>query len=337
MFNEKEIINIILGELPENKFHYNNFFESDSEMLLLWGKKMLVTIDEFSPEDFFRDDDPYKLGWNVAAGTLSDILACGGNPLFFGHSMMIDSEKWDTEYIKSFSQGISDVLKKSGAGFMGGDLGKSNQWRYTGVALGESQRILSRRGAESGNIIFITGHVGAGNLEAALKLFPDKVTREEELGKFKMQLPLRLKESQLIREFATSCIDSSDGVLNALNTIADINNTGYIVRNIPYLQEGIEVCKFLSIPETLLFIGECGEYELIFTIKNEDKDAFIKRSKEEQLLFHRIGEIAEKQQRTLFTTKNRIDFCRFNINARDYTEIRDYLSELIKYVISNEK
>ena len=184
MNTELETIQRILKILPGSTSLSNKFYESDAEIINYNGNKLLFSIDEFSQEDFFRDDNPYSLGWNVAACTISDIFASGGKPIFYGHSMSVPVE-WDNKFVDSFSKGIAAVLKQSSIGFIGGDFGASNSWQYTGVAIGETSKPLTRKGAEPGHSIFMTGHVGAGNLEAAIKLYgKNKIERTQVAQRF---------------------------------------------------------------------------------------------------------------------------------------------------------
>ena len=336
MNKETNIINRIIRILPQSKFMKNNFFESDAEILSFNNGNLLFSVDEFSKEDYFRDDYPYELGFNLAIGTISDILASGGRPLFFSHSISM-SENWDINFIEAFSQGIADVLKKCGAGFIGGDLGKSDSWKYTGIAIGESEKPITRIGAKEDDLIYMTGYVGAGNIEAAMNLFLDYDVLGNKIILPRLKLNLRLKESELISKYATSCIDSSDGVLNSLNTISDLNNVGFEISNLPYQKEGIELCKLISKPKCMLFIGECGEYELVFTISKNNEALLLSEANKNQLVFKKIGKITGKNKKQIKTEDENIDFMNFEISARDYKNIEEYLSDLNNYVENNRK
>lgn len=210
MSREKDIITIIANQLPRSDKQLNNLFESDSEIIQFDFTKLLFTVDEFSDEDHFRDHDPYILGWNLTVATISDILATGGLPRYYGHSVMIDKNKWGDFYLERFSTGIADVLKKTKAFFIGGDVGLSDHWHYTGIALGETNNTVTRIGAKPGDIILMTGQIGAGNLEAALNLYSRNLLLKKILKHYKTRLALRFDESRLISQYATSCIDSSD-------------------------------------------------------------------------------------------------------------------------------
>lgn len=332
MNKEKETINKILSQLPKSKKHINEFYESDAEIIEFGSKKLLFTTDEFSSEDLFRDNDPHVLGWNMAVCTISDILASGGIPKFYAHSIGADITKWNLEYVKLFAKGIADVLNLSGASFIGGDLGISKDWHYTGICLGETNKTITRKGAEAGDHIFITGNIGAGNLEAALILYSENKLIGKLIKRYKNYFKLRLKESLVIKNYADSCIDTSDGVLNALNTLAEINNVGYKVNKLPYLKEGVLACKLLSKPKTLLFMGECGEYELMFTIKKKDENEFLNQARSKEIKVHRIGEITRDSEKILDEGGKRIHFDNFEISGRNYDNVRNYLDDLTDYL-----
>lgn len=332
MSREKDIITRIANQLPRSDKQLNNLFESDSEIIQFDFTKLLFTVDEFSDEDHFRDHDPYILGWNLTVATISDILASGGLPIYYGHSVMIDKNKWDDFYLERFSTGIADVLKKTKACFIGGDVGSSDHWHYTGIALGETNNTVTRIGAKSGDIILMTGQIGVGNLEAALNLYSRNLLLNKILKHYKTYLAIRFNESKLISQYATSCIDSSDGVLNAVNTLSDLNHTGFELTHTPYLRNGVLACKILSKPKELLLMGECGEYELVFTIDKKDLASFLQKSKEQKLSFSHIGCMVEEPGKILATNNSYIDFSGFNISARDYKDVNLYLDALNNYI-----
>ena len=126
MDRERHIIQLILQSLSKSYGNVNEFFESDAETFLVGDNKMLFTVDEFSAEDHFRDSDAFTLGWNLAVATISDILASGGDPKWFGHSVTIPVS-WDDAFIKNCSTGIARCLEESHALFIGGDIGSLRQ------------------------------------------------------------------------------------------------------------------------------------------------------------------------------------------------------------------
>lgn len=329
--DEKRLIEIIAGAFPSSNLRLSKTFESDAEVISFSGQQMLFSIDEFSSEDMFRDEYPYSLGWNVAAGGISDISACAGVPLFYGHAMVV-STAWDEGFIIKFSQGVADVLKEAGTVFIGGDLGKAEDWRYTAAVIGQPRgNLLNRKGAVIGDAIYLSGKVGSGNLEAALKYYAKDARFKMASAFLKNRFHLRVKESAFIGDYAGCCIDTSDGVFNALNTIAEINSVGYEISDLPYIDIGSLGASVVSLPKELLLLGEAGEYELLFTIKLENEQEFLQKAKQLGLTFYKIGKIVDSA-RMLRDGGKSINLSRLDVRARDFDDRKEYLEHLIRYL-----
>jgi thiamine-monophosphate kinase len=334
MNKEKRLINIINDALPANPFSLNKCFESDAEVIMMNGNSFLFSVDGFSSEDMLCENDPFRLGWNMAVGAMSDILACGGTPLFYAHDMSVCST-WDDTFIERLSQGVSHALKASKTMFIGGDFGKTKEWKYTACVIGQlHEKPLLRKGAMDGDSIYLSGKVGAGNFNAALNIFSDerRINGVSKILSSKFQL--RLSESALIREFASCCIDTSDGVFNALNIISELNGTGYYIDNLPYIKKGKLMAKILSLPEILLFFGGCGEYELLFNIRRENEEEFKNQVKKSGFKFYRLGRITSgKPLRKIVMEKGKsFDLSKVKIDPRDFDNVKEYLRNFVRII-----
>ena len=329
MLCEKKIIEIINREINKKCKSLDRNNEQDSVTFSVSNSKFLFTIDDFSHEDQFRENNPYSLGWNMVIGGVSDILASGGIPKFYGHSLVV-AENWTEDYITKLSNGIADAIKTADMTFIGGDLGKSLDWKYTASIIGEAPEIdLNRIGAKPNDQIFMSGKIGAGNFEAALNLYQSKLKMSGLLKTIKTRFPYRISHSQLMKKYATCSIDTSDGVFNALDTITELNNCGFYINNLQYISKASMLAKILSLPKELLFFGECGEYELLFTVNDEKVEEFIKEAKQQSLEYLQLGKII-KNEKIVEIGKRKIDISRFDIRARDFENISDYLKELIQ-------
>jgi thiamine-monophosphate kinase len=337
MSTEKDIIKLISAQLPRCKKQLNELFESDSEIIQFNSSKLLFTVDSFSKEDYLSDESAYLLGWNLATATISDILATGGLPKFYAHSLSLNKNIWNQIYLEDLSRGIADVLKASKSFFIGGDLAFSDEWNYTGIAIGESKKPITRKGAKPGDIIMMTGQVGAGNLEACLKIYADNPKIDNSLKRYRTKLYLRYHESKLLNQFANSCTDTSDGLAIGLVNLAEINNVGFSLQKIPYLNNGLSTFKALYMPKELLFLGECGEYELLFTIDKRNLTEFNKCAEAKNLIFTPIGYITENPNRRFESSNYLFDLNDFTIRARNYEDVHQYIKDLTDYLLSHEK
>lgn len=332
MNKEKQMIEVINKHMPRSTTQLNKLFEADSEIIDFQGKRLLHTMDEFSEEDLLRDEDPYVLGWNMAVGSISDILATGGIAKYYAHSLVIQNS-WSQDYVGKLSQGIAQVLKEVGAAFIGGDFGTCKTWRYTGSVIGELEGPpLLRSGAKVGDRIFVSGPIGRGNVEAALVLYAQNPFIKQLTGRWKNTFRLRSKEAELIKRHSCCCMDTSDGVFNALNAISEMSRTGFVVNDLPYVKSGLFLAKSLNIPKEVLFLGECGEYELLFTLSKEVEEEFLNEALEKKLDFYKLGEVTEQGSKTLGKKDREIDLATYDLSARDYPEPKDYLRAVVNFL-----
>ncbi len=306
-------------------------FETDATTFRPGGDEMLFSTDEFSAEDNFRCHHPADLGWNLAAATISDIHAAGGIPLFYGHSVTVQND-WDDHYINGFSEGIAQCLAEAGAAFIGGDLGLSDKWKYTGITIGKKMAALSRKGARPGDLIYMTGQIGAGNLEAALRLYSDKPVIKPLLNLVHVRFPLRNREAALVRKFANCCIDSSDGIFRAMKDLTGLSDTGFRTGNLTYHSQGLAACTLLGKPEEILFLGECGEYELVFTLSPEKEIQFLSEAAALNLKYTKIGEVTEDKRLLLESKRRTIDLSGYSIFARNYAEVQEYIRAVVNFI-----
>jgi len=334
MDRERQIIRIFLETIGSNQPDHD--FETDSKPFHIGSEKLLFSTDEFSAEDQFRDHDAYSLGWNVVAATLSDILAAGGVPAYFGHAVTVQKD-WENNFLQRFSLGVSNCLEEASTEFLGGDVGIGEKWSYTGIAIGKQEVSLNRRGAEKGDVIFMTGMAGAGNLEAALRLYSEKKSLKPLLNKVSIRFPLRLSESRLIQKYARCCIDTSDGMMRALEDLSRINQTGFLLSGIPYRKDGLAACTLLGKPRELLFLGECGEYELLFTVPPDLEVQMTEEARTKGLTFTKVGIVTSQDTKLLNEGSKTIDLNGFALYARNYPDTGEYIQKLVEFVRYGKK
>jgi thiamine-monophosphate kinase len=330
---EEKLIHIINSVMPNSPLRKSILGEVDSEVILLGDKEYLFSTDDFSQEDLLQEHDPYILGWNIACGAVSDIIAAGGRPLVYSHTMVVPPN-WDEAYIREFSKGISQVLKKYSISFIGGDLGVDENWRYTASIIGTPMgRQVNRKGCKAGDSIFLTGKIGIGNLEAVMNLYAGNEAVEKIRQGTTNRFSSHEKLPLIISKYATSAIDTSDGVFAALQTISNLNRTGFKIGNLHFHSKSILAAEALHIPLLLFFLGECGEYEILFNVSSENKDALLMEMKMLGITAFEIGEItSDSKQKTVEYKKCHFDFAEYNIRARDFKSVQDYLISMMEWV-----
>jgi len=327
MSYESSLIALINGVMPPSPLRKSLPGEVDAELIRLGDKDFLFTTDDFSAEDLLREDQPFELGWNLACGAISDIIAAGGKPLVYAHAMVIPAT-WDEPYLREFSRGISAVLGQYSVSFIGGDLGRGQTWRYTASVIGVPEaKALTRRGCRAGDAIMITGRIGAGNLMAAMGLFPD--IQAASLKDATLRFSTHPKLAEIISPCASSAIDTSDGVFAALQTLCDLNGTGFSLGKLPLHDQGLLASRLLGLPDLLLFLGECGEYEILFTVSQPHKKQLMADLCKQEIEIHELGQItANPGQKTVLHEDRHYDLDDYRIKARDFEGVSAYLKAM---------
>ena len=275
---EMSLIKTIAGTFPRYPLQKNQLFESDAEVIDFKGNllRYLVLKTDGIYEEIREKlyEDPYVIGWMAVTVTMSDLAATGASPLGLLLSLQIPKEN-DSDWLHQFQAGINEACEQYQVYILGGDTNfdPAISVSTTGVGTIQHGEPMSRKGIRAGELLYSTGRLGLGNAFAYSHYFDPRLTINYK--------PLaRLKESILIKEFATSCIDTSDGLFPALSTLSALNDVGFELasdtRN--FLQSDAQhIAVSAGIPSWMLLSGPHGEYELLFTIKSEARKEFEKR------------------------------------------------------------
>lgn len=249
---EKNLIRAILERFPRPASRLNLPFASDAEIVTVGGATLAITTDEFSAEDGLESHEPWPLGRNLAVAVISDLLAVGAAPRLFLDALVV-SPDMDEAWVGAFADGMRDALDETGAELVGGDLGTGADWRFTGIAIGTVEGTpMDRTPAAASGRIVATGRFGDGNLAAVTGATP--------------HFECRIRESGAFREAGAACIDTSDGLGNALATLAGLSPDLSLVVDPDAVDRatGIdEAAAEMEVPPEAFLLGSAGEYELL--------------------------------------------------------------------------
>ena len=127
---------------------------------------IISTVDFFPPVV----DDPYAFGAIAAANALSDIYAMGGDVLFAINLVAFPADL-DVAILSEILRGGVERMKEAGAVIAGGHTIKDNEPKYglavTGII--DPARIISKGGAQPGDVLILTKLLGTGVITTALK------------------------------------------------------------------------------------------------------------------------------------------------------------------------
>lgn len=230
------------------------------------GYELAVTVDTMvEGVHFFAGADPEQLGRKLLAVNLSDLAAMGAQP--FAVTLALTLPEVNEYWLQAFSKGFLALAKTYAVDLVGGDTTKGPlTLSVQAMGIVPKGKALKRSTAKEGDLIFVTGQ-GLGDSGLGLKI--EQGSRvdysETALQKFHTPEP-RVSEGQKITEYATSCIDLSDGIASDLPHILEKSSVGALLDwdSIPLSKAVRQYVEATGDWEMPLTAGE--DYELCFTV-----------------------------------------------------------------------
>ena len=193
------------------------------------GEQVVVTTDSLIEDVHFRRDwtDWESLGHKSLAVNVSDLAAMGATPRLAVISLGLDGSEHVSD-LQAFYKGLGALARRHDMAIAGGDIVRSPRGFVVHVtALGETRgrRVLTRSGANAGDLIGVTGTLGAS--AAGLQLLEldaeDPRRRAATAGQL-IEAHLRPEPrvavgAMLLEQGATAAMDLSDGLLGDLPKI----------------------------------------------------------------------------------------------------------------------
>ncbi len=180
------------------------------------GGGLVVTQDALLQDVHFRLDwtSWHDLGYKAAAVNLSDLAAAGAEPEALVVSLGLSPGTHLGDVL-----GLYEGLNEPGVPVCGGDTARAERLYLSVTAVGRSARVPGRAGAQPGDVLLVTGPLGAAAagqraLERGLEGF-------DELVRAHRRPPYRLDAGRLLAPVAHALIDLSDGIASDALRIAE--------------------------------------------------------------------------------------------------------------------
>jgi thiamine-monophosphate kinase len=217
---------------------------------------LVVTQDALVDGVHFRLDwiSWRDLGWRAAAVNLSDLAASGADPDGLVVTLAAPGETAVEDVIELY-EGIAET----GVPVLGGDTTASDRLVLSVSALGHSIRVPGRAGARAGDLLVVTGPLGAAGAAFRRQAF--------------VRPPVRLAEGKELAARAHALLDISDGLAVDAAHIADrsVCNIAIELERVPLADgatvddlgfgEDYELLAAVAEPGHFAVIGRCGEGE----------------------------------------------------------------------------
>ena len=253
----------------------------------------LVQGVHFSPDTAAAD-----IGYKAVAVNLSDLAAIGAAPQ--GLSLSLTMPDIDHAWLRQFADGLHELIREFSLDLIGGDTCRG-PLAITVQAYGllpKGQRPPTRNNAGAGDRVYVTGCLGAAGMALKLRLKQLSAAGDYAFEQRCLNRPRpRVEAGLIVREYATSMIDISDGLVADLGDILRQSGVGARIDldSLPITanMRGLE-------PETAwsIALSAGDDYELCFTLPDRDHSELLKQI-EAHCAVTRIGCITDGNKLTL--------------------------------------
>jgi thiamine-monophosphate kinase len=258
------------------------------------GMQLAVSSDMLvEGRHFLSTVAPERLGHKALAVNLSDLAACGAEPLAF--TLALAMPRAEESFLAPFAQGLFTLAEAQGIELVGGDTtaGPLNICITVFGQLPAGQALL-RSGARPGDALWVSGTLGDARL--ALEVFRGRVALAGEAFESvrrAMELPQpRVALGQALRGVASSAIDLSDGLLGDLGHVLQRSGVGATVEVDALPRSAVLAAQALALQHECLLAGG-DDYELLFTAPPEAEAAVRAAAAAAGVAVTRCGHIEE--------------------------------------------
>jgi len=254
------------------------------------SKQLIVTTDTLiSGVHFPEQTSPHAIGHKSLAVNLSDLAAMGADPAWF--TLAITLPEQNKQWLTAFSKGIKALADKAEIQLIGGDTTKGPlSISITAMGLATSKQLMMRASAKDQDTIYVTNTLGdaAAGLAMLQQCFEGK---EDDSCIEQLDYPIpRNQESKLIRQYANACLDISDGFLADLNHILKASKVGAVI-DLDSIPLSIALQKINQQQALKYALTGGDDYELLFTIPQENQKTFENAVLKENLICKVVGTI----------------------------------------------
>jgi thiamine-monophosphate kinase len=245
-------------------------------------RDLVLTCDAFLEGVHFLADrhPPDSVGYKSLARATSDIAAMGATPRYFLLTLALPQHRTG-EWLSGFLRGMRRAARQLGVLLVGGDTSRFRSVSISITVLGEVARgrAITRAGARSGDILYVTGRLGRAKL--GLELIRScsfggvkRVIRaQSRLLRQHLYPGIRVKLGEWLakRQIASSMIDISDGLSTDLGHFCAASGVGARVwaERVPCVEIPAGQSRLahkLKLDPLEMALDGGDDYELLFTV-----------------------------------------------------------------------
>ena len=265
------------------------------------GNVSVITTDTLVEGVHFRLDwtDWRSLGFKSLAVNLSDIAAMGATPRLATVSLGLRGDE-HVDDLRAMYAGMGELAGAHAVAVAGGDVVRSpDRLMISVTAIGEAPatRVLRRSGAQPGDLICVSGTLGASAAGLAILSEPERFAGLATTGLLTaahLRPNPRIALGKMLADVgATAAMDLSDGLLGDLPKILHASGVGATIdaRRLP-----VAPALRALFPDRWLDLALRGgeDYELLFTIPPQAMTQLDERATEIGATVTAIGTITDR-------------------------------------------
>jgi thiamine-monophosphate kinase len=176
------------------------------------NEQLVVSTDVSNENVHFRREwlSPEEIGWRATVAALSDLAATAARPLGLVSAITVPAS-WRDD-LGGIGEGIGMASRALGCPIVGGDLASGSELSVAITVLGTTTKPLMRSGARAGDVLFVTGSLGAPG-EAVRAWNEGRPPLPRARARFAHPAP-RIREALwLAGNGCSAAIDISDGLV----------------------------------------------------------------------------------------------------------------------------
>jgi thiamine-monophosphate kinase len=257
------------------------------------------------------------LGYKAVAVNVSDIAAMNGVPEQITVSLGL-SNRFSIEAVEALYSGIHAAAKDFDVDVVGGDTTSSHSGLVISISVFGSvseENVVYRSGAGINDILCATGDLGGAfiglqTLEREKQTFLANPNMQPQLDRYQYIVQRQLKpkarmdiihELKSVEVVPTSMIDISDGLASECLHLSKNSEVGIALYEdkLPVDKLTYDTAVEFNLDPITAVLNGGEDYELLFTIKQEDHDKLVKHPD-----IHFIGHTQKLDKGNVLITKN---------------------------------
>lgn len=255
---EKELVKYIIANSKD-------ITPDDAAITPFESSNLISTCDMLIQSRHFPENMSFfDMGFKAVTVNVSDLAAMGAEPFGFLLAIAVPKDL-RLECFKQIINGVLMACSYYGISLIGGDTDEADEIIITGTALGLAEKPLMKDTYNKGDLIALTGDIGLAALGFKL----------DDLGsvyaKHALKPKARIEEGLILRDFATSATDITDGLASELYEIKK-DGFGFMIHEelLGISDEFKEMSSQLNLDylDLIFHVGE--DFELLFTISKDN-------------------------------------------------------------------